>query len=449
MIRTWPVFLAVILLTGCQHPVRLMPTPVVFATGEHSFLSANRSLETTNQVQVFYATNRVLLGPRGARLYTSLPGERLHLGLATVRIGPEGKPWETLFALSTTSWVTERPVLRLESLDELAAIGSGEEGELATPEARNFFRVINEALEQSLDKDLTIYVHGANTNVERAAAQAAQYRHFTGRNSVVLVFAWPSTGSLLRYLTDVGNARLSAPVFARLIELLARHTTAEHLNVLLFSAGAQVASAGLAHLRGMGKGDSSDRGLRLGEVYFAAPDLAFRTFVEQLSRYIDLARRVTVAVNLNDAALRLSRLIHGISRLGRPDLSELSEEESRLLIDASARLDFDVISVESNVIPGLRRRSHSFWYDHPWVSSDVLIKFLFHVPPSIRGLDQNRGEQGFQYWTFPPDYDTRVVEIMRRLRSDRFGPAPGTGVILGPSTASAMPSSSRWPQHSE
>jgi esterase/lipase superfamily enzyme len=428
MIRAWPVFLAVILLIGCQHPVRLMPAPVVFAAGEHSLFSANRSLETSNQVQVFYATNRMPLGPRGARLFTSFPGERLYLGLATVRIGPEGKPWESLFSLSTTSCTTARPVLRLESLDEIAAIGSGEAEELASPEARNFFALINEALAQSIDKDLTIYVHGVNTNVERAAAQAAQYRHFTGRNSVVLVFAWPSTGSILRYLTDVGNARLSGPVFARLIELLARHTTAEHLNLLVFSAGAQVASAGLAHLSGLSRGDSGDRSLRLGEVYFAAPDLAFPTFVEQLSRYIDLARRITVAVNLNDSALRLSRLIHGISRLGRPDLSELSEEESRLLIEASARLDFDAISVESNVIPGLRRRSHSFWYDHPWVSSDVLIKFLFHVPPSIRGLDQNRGERGFQYWTFPPDYDTRVVEIMRRLRSDRFGPAPGAAM---------------------
>jgi esterase/lipase superfamily enzyme len=428
MIRAWPVFLAVILLTGCQHPVRLMPAPVAFATGEHSLFSVNRSLETSNRVQVFYATNRVPLGPRGARLYTSLPGERLYLGLATVRIGPEGKPWESLFSLSTTSCATDRPVLRLESLDELATIGSWEGQELATPEARNFFGLINEALAQSLDKDLTIYVHGANTNVERAAAQAAQYRHFTGRNSVVLVFAWPSTGSILRYLTDVGNARLSAPVFARLLELLARHTTAEHINVLAFSAGAQIASPGIAHVGGQHKGGSSDRSLRLGEVYFAAPDLALPTFVEQLPSYIDLARRITVAVNRNDAALRLSRLIHGISRLGRPNLSDLSEEKLRLLIDASARLSFDVISVNPDVIPGLGRRSHSFWFDHPWVSSDVLIKFLFHVPPSLRGLDQNSNEQGIVYWTFPPDYDTRVVEIMRQLRSDRFGSAPGAAV---------------------
>ena len=37
-------------------------------------------------------------------------------------------------------------------------------------------------------------------------------------------------------------------------------------------------------------------------------------------------------------------------------------------------------------------------------------------------------EQGFQYWTFPPDYDRRVVEIMRQLRLERFGSAPGTAI---------------------
>ena len=78
--------------------------------------------------------------------------------------------------------------------------------------AHAFFDDIDAALARSVDKDLVIYVHGANTTFERAAAQAAQYRHFTGRNSVVLVFGWPSQGTLLRYSRDVANARQSAPV---------------------------------------------------------------------------------------------------------------------------------------------------------------------------------------------------------------------------------------------
>jgi esterase/lipase superfamily enzyme len=424
MIRPWPVLLAVILLSGCQPPPRLMPSPVVFTTGEHSPFPVNPALEKTNQIEVFYATNRYPLGPRGAGIYTILPSSTLHFGLASVRIGPEGKPWESLYALSTNPSEGNRPVLSLESLNEIAQVESREGVDAASQEARRFFGLVNGALAQSLDKDLTIYVHGVNTSVETAAAQAAQYRHFTGRNSVVLVFSWPSTANIFRYLTDVANTRLSVPLFARLVELLARHTDAEHINLLVYSAGAQIVTPGLASLAAPGRGGVGTGGLRLGEVYFAAPDVAFTTFVDQLPSFIGSVRRITVAVNLSDSMLWLSRIVNGVSRLGRPNPSELSEEASNWLIDASGRLDYDTISVQPDVLPGLWRRSHSFWYDHPWVSSDLLIKLLFHVPPAARGLEQNLREGGFRYWTFPPDYDARVVEVMRQLRLDRLGPTP-------------------------
>ena len=42
-------------------------------------------------------------------------------------------------------------------------------------------------------------------------------------------------------------------------------------------------------------------------------------------------------------------------------------------------------------IPGLSNRSHTFWYDDPWVSSDVLITLLYHLPPDERGLACRQG----------------------------------------------------------
>ena len=103
-----------------------------------------------------------------------------------------------------------------------------------------------EALAASQDKNLTIYVHGANTGVQRAAAQAAQYRHFTGRNSVVLSYIWPSAESFLRFSTDVANTARTAPTFAHLIRMLSLHTRARQINVIAYSSGAMVASGGLA-----------------------------------------------------------------------------------------------------------------------------------------------------------------------------------------------------------
>ncbi|MBM4199909.1 MAG: alpha/beta hydrolase [Gammaproteobacteria bacterium] len=399
-----------------------MPVPAVFASGAHSPFPAHPAVEKSTRVQVFYATNRLPVGPRGARVHTILPGQTLYAGTARVRIGSQETTWETLYEQSTTGR-GPRPGIKLESLDELASFREGEPADSLDADARRFFDAVNQALAGSRNKDLTIYVHGSNSTVELATAQAAQFRHFSGRSEVVLVFVWPSAGSGLRYFTDVRNARQSVPVFNRLCELLGRHTRAEHLNLLAYSAGAQIVSPGLA-AAGRQRRSGTDVLARLGEVYLAAPDIAFPSFVAQLPLYIDRARRVTVSANLNDAALGLSRWLHGVSRLGNPDPAELSEPASRWLIDAATHLKFDLIAVKPEVIPGLRRRSHAFWYEHPWVSSDVVMKFLFHIPPEARGLVRNRTAAGFPYWTFPPDYDGRVVDLKRRLRSERTLAAP-------------------------
>ena len=84
---------------------------------------------------------------------------------------------------------------------------------------------------------------------------------------------------------------------------------------------------------------------------------------------------VTLTVNLEDSVLGLAQDFHGTSRAGRPDLEELSLEETRWLIEASRHTVFDIIDVGNSEIPGFPSGSHGFWYQHPWVSSDVLVQF--------------------------------------------------------------------------
>ena len=78
-------------------------------------------------------------------------------------------------------------------------------------DAEAWFASIDAALARSRDHDIIVYVHGANTNLERAAGQAAQLQHFTGRNSVVLLFNWPTAENFLRYSRDMVTAAESAP----------------------------------------------------------------------------------------------------------------------------------------------------------------------------------------------------------------------------------------------
>jgi esterase/lipase superfamily enzyme len=184
-----------LVLVACQPTMYLMPTPTALSTGEIDPFASNPTLEKDTRVPVLFATNRVPFGTADSRAYTIFADDTVRLGLATLRIGDETFDWKSLHAISSGGEVEKRPPLFMDKIEEWAAIDFGTDETTLSPEAGRFFETINQALAESRDKDLMVYVHGANSSIFRATAQAAQYRHFTGRNSVVLAFAWPSAES--------------------------------------------------------------------------------------------------------------------------------------------------------------------------------------------------------------------------------------------------------------
>lgn len=437
--RGLAVFAAVILsalLTGCQSPVRLMPTPVSFRTGEVDPFETAEPKAHSTEVPVLYVTNRGALVETPVPIHTILPSERLRMGIAHVRVGDETLDWETLHRLSTSDDPDERPIVKLDWLEPLVSLGPTETV-ADSPDAQAFFALVNKALAATDHNDLVIYVHGSNNTMPRSTAQAAQLRHFTGRRIVVIAFVWPSAGSLLRYLTDVGNAKASIEPFVRLIELLAEHTDASGLSVLAYSAGAQIVSPALALLGTSARpGETREQlraRLRLKHIYFAAADIDTRQFADELTKYVDLADGVSNAANLNDSALRFSALVHRASRFGRPDTNELDDEQSLFLLEASHNLGFDLIKVDPEAIPKLPARSHAFWYEDPWVSGDLLGLLLLNADPQRRGLVPQSTPRGSRYWAFPPDFDARVVKLFSPV------PAPGPNEAAPPSITPAAP----------
>ena len=408
--RCLALLAALWLLGGCSSTVRLMPTPTLFTTGEPGRFDAGADADRDTTIEVLYATNRLPVGAGNARHYTRVRSDQLRLGVATLRVGDGATSWESLYAMSTSVVEGERPPITLQSVREMAVLGDGEQAH--DSDAQAFVAHMDELLKRGGSRDLLIYVHGANTDFDRAAAQAAQFQHFLGRDAVVMVFSWPSAGTMLRYGRDVRTARRSQPAFARALELLSAYTHVAHVNVLAYSAGAMIASPGLARAAA---NDAAADHLRLGEIYYAAPDIDFPAFVDNLPRYQDHVRRVTVAVNMSDRALSFAQWLHRVSRAGRPNLADIGPDETEWLVAATGREELDVIAVKPDVLPGLPATSHSFWYDHPWVSSDVLLKLLYHAPPPARGLDPNTMANALAFWTFPADYAGRLPAVARAL----------------------------------
>ncbi len=157
------------------------------------------------------------------------------------------------------------------------------------------------------------------------------------------------------------------------------------------------------------------RKFRIGEVYFASPDAEFKTFITRYLKFKDFIFRTTINFNTNDSVLRISAMQNGVSRLGRPNVSELTEEETRIMFEAMKSSKIDILNMSKS--KGLKLgRSHDSWYSHPWVSNDLLLLLLCNADPEERGLKKyGTAEQPGSY-IFPRDYDTAVQERLKENR---------------------------------
>ena len=405
-------------ISGCQSKVYLMPSPVALKPDGDLF-AQTLDLQDDNLLYTLYATNRTPVDRESSsRRYTIFPEDTLRFGWTAYRVGDEGQSWEEILAESLNSERSQDLLLTNEFTRETGVYQIDDEFEAISPQIDGYFDEVNKILERAFDKDILVYVHGANSNFYRATAQGAQFFHFTGHNTIVLTFSWPSAENLLKYKTDVLHAKKTIPAFARLIELLATHTKARNINILAYSAGAQMVAPGLVYLRDQYPEESTEqlrKRLRIGEVYFASPDTAFKPFVERYLKFKDIVSRTTINLNRNDSVLRFSAMQNGVSRLGRPDVSELDGVETRATIEAMNTPKLNILDVGDSAPLNLGK-AHDSWYNHPWVSMDVLLLLLFNLDPLERGLEEYWHEGMAKTYRFPEDYDIKLKRMAQNRR---------------------------------
>lgn len=434
IIRTSLTLLALFLLASCQSAVYLMPTPIALQSGKHDPFANTAEDDRNSEISIGYATNRLPVGAKQSRFYTRDFDQDIRMGVAQVRIGDGDQSWEEIRQLSINGIEKHESLLSLQQVTEEGELKENDSLQALSPELQDLFSRFNQAIEESPTGDITIYVHGANNNFYRTASQAAQYRHFTGRQAIVVLYSWPSAESILRYGTDIRHIIKTVPTFVRFVKLLAKHTTARKINILAYSAGATLTTKSLAVLsRDMSQTnrDLYRQSLRLGSIYFAAPDTDFDDFVEEYRSYQDIVDNVTITINEHDSVLGIAMEEHrsqnegilnvinqqrsGKSRLGKPDLDDLTREQAAWILEQTNKANFTAIYIDPNTIPGIAKGSHDYWYQSPWVSTDALLDLNFHALPEDRGLISVQTGKGARIWYFPADYETRIDQALDKL----------------------------------
>ena len=163
----------------------------------------------------------------------------------------------------------------------------------------------------SRSRSVLVFVHGFNTSFEDAAVRAAQIAADTDFDGTIVLFAWPSAASVTGYLHDQQAARNAGFHLLRLLRGPLAAALPDRVNLLGHSMGSEVVGKALS-LVGL-----SDSLPRFTQVVFAAPDLDRRTFSREiLPRLQPRVERVTLYASNDDDALRTSRVMTGVWRLG-------------------------------------------------------------------------------------------------------------------------------------
>jgi len=173
---------------------------------------------------------------------------------------------------------------------------------------RQFLATIRKELakRKPADRDVLVFIHGYNTRFDEAVFRFAQIVYDSKYQGVPVLFTWPSRGQLLAYPYDRESAIYSRDDLEATLNLLARESGAQQIDILAHSMGNMLTMEVLrqAKIRG-----NPTFGGKLGYVMLAAPDVDIDVFRRQILTFGRFPKPVTIFVSKDDKALNISKFV--------------------------------------------------------------------------------------------------------------------------------------------
>jgi esterase/lipase superfamily enzyme len=262
--------------------------------------TSTRGAASPQVVEVFFATDRAP-DADGSKFYG---GERgaISYGISHVGIPPghvighQEEP--SLFSFTS-------------STDENKHI---EVRDVITLTRENFLQRLSRAVSASPGGKIMIFVHGYNVEFPEATRVVAQFAHDLKFAGPVLLFSWPSQGSLTGYTVDETNAEWAQADFVKLLTTLLDSIPAQNVYLIGHSMGNRIIGRAMTALAS----DRPDGDLIVfREIIMIAPDIDADVFRQDMAPRLARTKiPVTVYASSNDRALMASKAFHGYPRAG-------------------------------------------------------------------------------------------------------------------------------------
>lgn len=396
---TWSL-LVIFLGAGCATP-SLMPTPNLYGhTSDNPFADVPPAFRT-NTVDILYLTDRAPDGnPAKGPKYGLRRSLSLAFGMTTVCIGKE-MSWDDLVIVSRSSERHVRvPMSTVETREEgrFPPVPTREvkiDGQwVESPEsvaarlaaATRLKALVAERLALTPKKEVYVFIHGTGSDFSSPMYVMAGLWHFMGRCGVPVVYTWPSSGSgdsMGGYDYDRESSEFTVYHLKQFLRLLAVCPGVEKVNIIAHSRGTDIAITALRELNIeiRTSGGNTQKVLKLGCFVLAAADMDLEVSTQRVSaeRLMQVPEQMVLYVSPTDLRLRLASFFFGSKdRLGQSHVGDKTPRRAELLRNLP-----DIQFIDARVA-GSGSGSHFYFYEHPAVSSDLILLLRDNRSPGVK-----------------------------------------------------------------
>lgn len=249
--------------------------------------------------------------------------------------------------------------------------------------ADEFYANLRDRVAKSKENSALVFIHGYNVTFEDAARRTAQIAYDLKFGGVPIFYSWPSQGKLLDYAVDETNAVWTVAHLRQFLADVARQSGAKQIHLIAHSMGNRALTGALRDLASQ-RTDAAPP--QFDQVLLTAPDIDADVFKNDIAPAITkTAERVTLYASSNDAALLLSKKLHGYPRAG---------EAGRDIVIVPGMDTVDVTAVDTSLL------GHSYYGDSGSVLSDFVEVLQDAKPADERKWLRPEYLGASKYWVF-------------------------------------------------
>lgn len=392
MVRTAAAFvrvLALIALSACS--------------GARALPETATAPETPGEAQAWFVTDRAAdRGSPETASYTTQRDPAMGFGLA--QVDPRQRR-------ARVSGVNERlrfPPTPLPFSHRDGVILPDRQAAAAYDAAREAMKAdLAQALRQSGQGDVLLYVHGYNSDFEDTLGTLARVWAATDRTALPLAFSWPAGNpGAFGYFKDRESGEFSIFHLKQTLLLLREVPGLRRIHIVAHSRGSDVATTALREMiiAERAAGRNPRKSLKVENLILAAPDLDFSIVRQRLiaERFGPAFGRITVYINPQDGALGLAQVFLAGTRFGRLSYEQLGATE-REIFDRIRNVHFINVSAVAG------QSSHSYFRDNPEVLADMATVLTTGADPGDPRRNLIHAEANF--WRLVLARDLREARI--------------------------------------